>query len=174
MCPCSIILISLDNLRIEMIVVRRCEDRNALAAFLFPVCLSHLKREFPFPNLTPESLAAALALWDTVEFFDTEKEVIVGAAARELNHYLHIYVDSCRRVSWGPHTSLQAALDIFLLDSDRLYAAIPLVNRNTISMVCKLGFVHTRSEGSVAFHELTPQTRKMFMCRTRPRLCQPG
>jgi hypothetical protein len=145
-----------------MIVVRRCEDRNALAAFLFPICLNHLKHASPSLSLTAELLLVAIASWNIVEFFDTEKEVIVGAAAREPSRYVHIYVDSGRRASWAPHASLQAALDIFLSDSDCLYAAIPLVNKITISMVRKLGFIHTRTEDGHAFHVVTRQTRRRF------------
>lgn len=145
-----------------MIVVCRSGDRNALAAFLLPVCLNEVRHEFPSLSLTPELILTALASWDIVEFFDTEKGVIVGAAAREPSRYVHIYVDGCRRASWAPHTSLQAALDIFLSDSDSLYAAIPLANRNTISMVRKLGFIHKGTEDGTAFHVLTRQTRKRF------------
>jgi hypothetical protein len=148
-----------------MIAVRRCEDRNALAAFLFPVCLNDRRVEFPSLSLTPELLVAAIASWDIVEFFDTEKKVIVGAAAREPNRYVHIYVDSCRRPSWAPHSSLQAALEIFLSDAESLYAAIPLANKLTISMVRKLGFIHTHTEGGHAFHVVTRQTRRRFSSR---------
>jgi hypothetical protein len=150
-----------------MIVVRHCKDRNALAAFLFPVCLDDLRRALPFRLLNPELLVAAIASWDIVEFFDVEKRVIVGAAARESNRYVHIYVDSDRRVSWAPHTSLQAALDIFLSDADSLYAAIPIANRTTISIVRKLGFIQTRTENGVAFHVITPLTRKSFIEKHR-------
>jgi len=143
-----------------MIVVRHCEDPNALAAFLFPACFDDLRRAFPFRLLNPELLVAAIASWDIVEFFDTEKWVIVGAAAREPNRYVHIYVDSDRRASWSPHTSLQAALDVFFSDADSLFAAIPFTNRSTISIVRKLGFVQMRTENGVAFHVITPQTRK--------------
>ncbi len=145
-----------------MILVRHCEDRNALAAFLFPICLNDLRSAFPFRSLQPELLVAAIASWDIVEFFDAERGVIIGAAAREPNRYMHIYVDSCRRGSWAPHTSLQAALDIFLSDADVLYAAIPLANRNIISIVRKLGFIQTSTEDGVALHVITLRTRKRF------------
>jgi hypothetical protein len=147
-----------------MIIVRRCGDPDAFASFLFPICSNEVKREFPSLSLTPDllfkALASSLASWAIVEFFDTEDGVIVGAAAREPSGYLHIYVDSCRRASWAPHMTLEAALDIFLSDSESLYAAIPLTNRITISMVRKLGFIHTSTEDGIAFHVVTPQTRK--------------
>lgn len=145
-----------------MIVVRRCEDRNALAAFLFPICLKDCRGAFPSLSLTPELLVAAIASWDIVEFFDTDKGAIVGAAAREPNRYVHIYVDNGRRASWAPHTSLQAALDVFLSDADSLYAAIPLANKFTISLVRKLGFIHTHTKDGHAFHVVTRQTRRRF------------
>lgn len=143
----------------EMIVVRPSEDRNALAAFLFPLCLNDLARNPTSLSLTPELLLAAIASWKIVEFFDTEKETIIGAAACEPNCHVHIYVDSDRRASWAPHASIKGALDIFLSDSEALYAAIPLANRNTISMVRKMGFIRTSTKEGVAFHKLTPQTR---------------
>jgi hypothetical protein len=159
--------LSLSAAEIEMIVVRHCEDPSALAAFLFPACSDNLRRAFPFRLLNPELLVAAIASWDIVEFFDTERRVIVGAAAREPNRYVHIYVDSDRRASWAPHTSLQAALDIFLSDADSLYAAIPIANRTTISVVRKLGFIQTRTENGIAFHVITPLTRKSFTKKHR-------
>src|SRR5215475_2832041 len=112
-----------------MIIVRRCQSRTALATFLLPICSDDLRRVLHHLPITPELLVAALASWDIVEFFDTEKDVLIGAAVREPNHHVHIYVDSSRRMSWSPHASLQAALDIFLSDSDKLYAAIPLADR---------------------------------------------
>jgi hypothetical protein len=145
-----------------MIDVRRCGDRNALAAFLLPTCRDELRRELPSLSLTPELLSSALASWDIVEFFDAQKGVIVGAAAREPSRYVHIYVDSRRRTSWAPHTSLQAALDIFLSDSESLYAGIPVANKITLSMARKLGFIHTSTKNSIAFHVLTRLTRKRF------------
>jgi hypothetical protein len=148
-----------------MIVVRHCEDPNALAAFLFPVCLDDLRRAFPFRSLNPALLVAAIASWDILEFFDAERRVVVGAAGREANRYVHIYVDSNRRASWAAHTSLQAALDIFLSDADSLYAAIPMANRTTISLVRKLGFIQTKTENGVIFHVITPLTRKRFTGR---------
>lgn len=157
-----------------MIVVRHCQDRNALAAFLFPVCLPDLRRAFPFRSLKPELLLSAIASWDIVEFFDTQKGAIVGAAAREPNSYVHIYVDSCRRASWAPHTSLQAALDIFLSYVGILYAAIPLSNKNTISMVRKLGFVQTSMQDGLAVHVITHRTRKVFVNRHIARLSGMG
>jgi hypothetical protein len=165
---------SLAAAEIEMIVVRHCEDRNALAAFLFPVCWNDLRRALPFRSPKPELLVAAIASWDIVEFFDTKKGAIAGAAAREPNRYVHIYVDSCRRASWAPHTSLQAALDIFLSDADSLYAAIPLANKATISIVRKLGFIQTSTENGVAFHVITPLTRKRFTERDRRRAIREG
>ena len=153
-----------------MVVVRRCEDRNALAEFLFAICVDDLKPKLRLNQLTPEFLAAAIASWDIVEFFDQGKEIIIGAAAREPNGYMHIYIDSCRRVSWAPHTSLQAALDIFLSNYDKLYAAIPIANRATINLVRKLGFVYTSVAGGFAFHVLTAQTRRGFWKSTQKSL----
>lgn len=150
-----------------MIVVRRSEDRNVLTAFLFPICLEEVRREFPSLSVTPElfcsALAASLESWDIVEFFDMDKGLIVGAAAREPSNYLHIYVDRCRRISWAPHTSLETTLDIFLSDSACLYAAIPLANRLTISMVRKLGFIRTSTQDGIAFYVVTSQTRKRLL-----------
>jgi hypothetical protein len=143
-----------------MILVRRPMDRSALAEFLFPICLNELALHPPGQPLTLDLLVAALESWDIVEFFDTEKGVIIGAAAREPNNYVHIYVDRARRVSWAPHATLEAALDIFLSDSDRLYAAIPLQNRITISMVRKLGFMQTRTECGTAFLVISRQNRR--------------
>jgi len=160
-------LTSLAAAEIEMIVVRHCEDRNALAAFLFPVCLDDLRRAIPFRLLNRELLVAAIASWDIVEFFDAKRGIIVGAAAREPNRHVHIYVDSSRRASWAPHTSLQGALDIFLADADSLYAAIPLANKTTISIVRRLGFIQTSTENGVAFHVITPRTRRRFTQRKR-------
>ena len=60
----SNMLISLAVAEIEMIVVRHCKDRNALAAFLFPVCLDDLRRALPFRLLNPELLVAAIASWE--------------------------------------------------------------------------------------------------------------
>jgi hypothetical protein len=145
-----------------MIVVRPSEDRNSLAAFLFPLCLNDLAHKSTSLSLTPELLLQAIASWNIVEFFDTKKEAIIGAAACEPNRYVHIYVDSVRRASWAPHTSISGALDIFLSDSQALYAAIPLTNRNTISMVRKMGFIRTSIKEGVAFHKLTPQTRLIW------------
>jgi hypothetical protein len=159
--------ISFAAAEIKMIIVRHCEDRNALAAFLFPICVDELRRAFPLQLLNPELIVAAIASWDIVEFFDAERRVIVGAAARQPNRYMHIYVDNDRRASWAPHTSLQAALDIFLSDADSLYAAIPLSNRTTISVVRKLGFIQTSTENGVAFHVITPLTRKSFIEKHR-------
>jgi len=56
-----------------MVVVRRCEDRNALAEFLFAICADDLKPKLPLHQLTPEFLAATIASWDIVEFFDQGK-----------------------------------------------------------------------------------------------------
>ena len=166
--------ISFAAAEIKMIIVRHCEDRNALAAFLFPVCLDDLRHAFPFRLLNPGLLVAAIASWDIVEFFDAKRGVIVGATAREPNRHVHIYVDSCRRASWAPHTSLQAALDIFLSDADCLYAAIPIANRTTISVVRKLGFIRTSTENGVALHVITPLTRRKFTDRPRRRAIRQG
>jgi hypothetical protein len=145
-----------------MIAVRRCENRLAFAAFILPFCIDDFKAVSPSLPLTPEIIEKATASWEIVEFFDTEKGVIVGATAREPNHHVHLYVDPERRASWRPHTSLQGGLDIFLSASDTLYAAIPVANKVTISIVRKLGFLPTRTENGIAFHVLTSQTRKTF------------
>lgn len=143
-----------------MILARRCPDRTAFAAFLFPASVDDLKRRFPALLLTPEIVEKAIATWDIVEFFDTEKNVIIGAATREPNHAIHLYVDPGRRASWEPHTSLRTMLDIFLSDCDSLYAAIPLTNRIALRIARKMGFLPTGTADGVAFHILTSQTRR--------------
>lgn len=143
-----------------MIGVRSCIDRNALAAFLLPSCLDEMKHKPHVRSLTPEILASALESWDIVEFFDSQKGSIIGAVAREPDQHLHIYVDSTWRKFWAPHTSLDAVLDIFLTDCDRLFADIPLANKTTIRMVRKLGFIQTGTENGNALHVVTRQTRK--------------
>ena len=150
-----------------MIVVRRCMDRDALAKTLLPICQNELSLEGRVRPLTLECLVMALKGWDIVEFFDTEKRAIIGAAAREPNRCLHIYVDRARRISWAPHSSLEAVLDIFLSDSDCLYAAIPVANWNTISMVRKLGFIQTGSENGTAHFVVTCLTRRHCWRQTR-------
>lgn len=145
-----------------MIAVRRCKAPVAFAAFILPFCIDEFKARFPSLSLTPEILGPVVASWNIVEFFDTEKEVIVGAAALEPNDNVHLYVDAKRRASWRPHTSSQLALDIFFSDRDILYANIPVSNRVMISIARKLGFRHTKTEDGIAFHVLTPQTRIAF------------
>jgi hypothetical protein len=145
-----------------MIVVRRCKDPIAFASFMLPFCMDELKARFPSLPLTPEILGSVVAPWTVIEFFDTEKEVIVGAAALEPNDHVHLYVDSKRRASWKPHTSLQLGLDIFFLDRDIIYANIPETNRVTISVARKLGFRPVKTENGICFHVLTPETRIAF------------
>jgi hypothetical protein len=142
-----------------MIVVRCSADPEALADFLLPICVDEVANSHPQRPFTRELLVAALAAWDVVEFFDTEKGATIGAAAREPGRHVHIYVDSARRIFWAPHASLEAALDIFLSDSECLHAAIPLANRQTIRMVRKLGFIQTRTENGMAFLVLSPLSR---------------
>lgn len=146
-----------------MIAVRRAKNRMDFAVFMLPFCIPDFQSRFPAHSLTPEIIDAAIESWTIVEFFDTEKQVIVGATAREPSHRLHLYVDPSKRAAfWRPHTSMQEALDIFLSDCDTLYADIPVTNRATISIVRKLGFLHSGTEDGIAFHVLTPQTRKIF------------
>lgn len=56
--------------------------------------------------------------------------------------------------------TLDAALDIFLIDCDRLFASIPRANKTTIRMVRKLGFIQTRTEDGNALFVMTRQPRK--------------
>jgi len=145
-----------------VIVVRSSEDRTAVVRFLFRVCMEELRPEVSSAPFTPQSLAAVIRSWLVVELYDTEKEVVIGAISREPNGFVHIYVDGSRRASWKPHTSLQAALDIFLSDCDTLYAGIPEEHAVVIRIVRKLGFVHVRTEGGIALYLLTSQTRKRW------------
>ena len=143
-----------------MIQVRRSPEHSAVISFLFPLCLPEVKRKDATAPFTPEILSKTIQGWDILEFFDTKKQTIIGAAGREPNGFVHLYVDEDRRPFWDPHTSLQSAIDIFLSTHDKLQAGIPVENSVMISMVHKLGFVHTHTKEGIAFHLLTAQARR--------------
>ena len=143
-----------------MIQVRRASERSALITFLFPLCLSEIRRKNPAVAFTPEILSSVIREWDLLEFFDTKKQVLIGAAGREPNGFIHLYIDENSRLAWDPHESLESALNLYLSDSDSLKAGIPLENTVMISMVEKLGFLHTGTREGAAYYELTRQSRK--------------
>jgi hypothetical protein len=143
-----------------MIQVRRASERSALLAFLLPLCLPEVKRKNPAAAFTPEILSSAIKEWDILEFFDTEKQIVIGAAGREPNGFVHLYVDENSRLAWDPHESLESALNIYLSDSDSLKAGIPVENTVMVSMVEKMGFRHAENREGVAYYELTRKSRK--------------
>ena len=143
-----------------MIQVRRSLERSAVISFLFPLCLPEVRRKNAAAPFTPEILSKTIQEWDILEFVDAKKQMIIGAAGREPNGFVHLYVDENRRPFWDPHTSLESAIDLFLSTHDSLHAAIPVENTIMISMVLKLGFVHTHTKEGIAFHMLTAQAQK--------------
>ncbi len=152
-----------------MIIVRWCESRGRVADFLFRACQDYVDREYPSRLLTRSQILEAVREWDILEFVDSEKEVIIGSAAREPSNYLHIYIDAHRRVSWAPHTTLQRALDILLSDSGKLYAMIPSTDKATMNMAIRLGFIATGVRNNSVFYALTAQTRQeLYMKVPRP------
>jgi hypothetical protein len=143
-----------------MIQVRRPSERSALIAFLFPLCQPEVRLKKPAIAFTPEILSSLIREWDLIEFFDTEKQVLIGAAGREPSGFVHLYIDENSRLAWDPHESLESALNLYLSDSDSLKAGIPLENTVMISMVEKMGFLRTGTREGVAYYELTRQSRK--------------
>jgi len=144
-----------------MIIVRRCEDRDAFVEFLFPLLLHDFRRDFPQVTLTVEAVRRASAPWDVLVFFDAEENAIVGVGCREKNDHIHTYVDRRRRLrSWSPHASMKAMYDIFLSDRDALYTAIPLTDKTSNKLAVKLGFVHNKIEDGKNFYTLTSKTRR--------------